>query len=145
MCLFSRVLRDSTPHFVSPLVRPSVCPSVCPPVCPSMTLFFLGSLRSLASLLLWPQIQPLPTCTRLGQPCVWPCSLSLDFTKRSLGASRGCKSKLEYLETRPDTRQSSRGRLGRSNNAKTARNFRNISDGRTDGRADGRTDRHGKV
>ena len=30
-------------------------------------------------------------------------------------------------KTRPDTRQSSRGRLGRSSNAKTARNFRNIS------------------
>ena len=31
-----------------------------------------------------------------------------------------------------DTRQSSRGRLGRSSNAKTARNFRNICDGLTD-------------
>ena len=28
----------------------------------------------------------------------------------------------EEEETRPDTRQSSRGRLGRGNNAKTARN-----------------------
>ena len=40
-------------------------------------------------------------------------------------------------KTRPDTRQYSRGRLGRSSNAKTARNSKKIRDGRTD--------RHGKV
>ena len=38
---------------------------------------------------------------------------------------------------RPDTRQSSCGRFGRSINAKTTRNFRNISDGKTEGRTDG--------
>ena len=35
------------------------------------------------------------------------------------------------MKTRPDTRQSSRGQLGRSSNAKNTRNFKNISDGRT--------------
>ncbi|MEE3022849.1 MAG: hypothetical protein VX367_09615, partial [SAR324 cluster bacterium] len=35
-------------------------------------------------------------------------------------------------KTRPDTLQSSLGRLGRSSNEKTARNFRNICDGWTD-------------
>ena len=34
---------------------------------------------------------------------------------------------LESAETRPDTRQSSSGRLGRSRYAKTACNFKNIS------------------
>ena len=29
MIIFSRVLRDSTPRFVGPLVRPFVHPSVC--------------------------------------------------------------------------------------------------------------------
>ena len=41
-------------------------------------------------------------------------------------------------KTRPDTRQDSRGWLGRSSNAKTARNSKML-------RTDGRTDRHGKV
>ena len=48
--------------------------------------------------------------------------------------------------TRLDTRQSSRGRFGRSVNAKTARNSEMLwTDGRTDrwmdGQVDGRTDR----
>ena len=40
-------------------------------------------------------------------------------------------------KTRPDTRQDSRGRLGRGRNAKTARNSKKLG-------TDGRTDRHGK-
>ena len=42
--ILSRVLRDSTPRFVGPLVRPSVRPSV--------TLYFFRVLGSLALLLL---------------------------------------------------------------------------------------------
>ena len=42
--------------------------------------------------------------------------------------------------TRPDTRQSSRGWLGRSSSAKTARNSKMLRDGRTDGQTDGRMD-----
>ena len=42
--------------------------------------------------------------------------------------------------TRPDTRQSSRGRLGRSSNAKKRWQFKNVTDGLTDGFMDGRTD-----
>ena len=42
------------------------------------------------------------------------------------------------IRTRPDTRQDSRGRLGRGSNAKTARNSEMWW-------TDGRTDRHGKV
>ena len=48
--------------------------------------------------------------------------------------------------TRPDTWQSSRGRLGRSSNAKTARNSKMWrTDRRTDRRTYRPTDRHGKV
>ena len=36
------------------------------------------------------------------------------------------------LKTRPDTRQSSRGRLDRSGNAKNNSEFKNVTDGRTD-------------
>ena len=46
-----------------------------------------------------------------------------------------------FRKTRSDTRQSSRGRLGRSSNAKTAQNSKNVTDGRTYGP----TDRHGKM
>ena len=49
-----------------------------------------------------------------------------------------CCYKLGFIKTRPDTRQSSRGRLGRSSNAKTNRNSEMW-------RTDRRTDRHGKV
>ena len=49
-------------------------------------------------------------------------------------------------KTRPDTRQSSRGRLGRSSNTNTARNSKMWwTDGRTDLPTDRLTDRHGKV
>ena len=45
------------------------------------------------------------------------------------------------IKTRPDTRQTSRGRLGRSSSAKTTRNSKLWRmDGRTDGRTDGRMD-----
>ena len=44
--IFSCVLRNSTPCFVSPLIRWSVGPSVCPLVC--HTLLFFWFLRSLA-------------------------------------------------------------------------------------------------
>ena len=40
----------------------------------------------------------------------------------------------DEIETRPDTRQDSRGRLGGTRNAKTARNSKIfVTDGRTDG------------
>ena len=54
--VFSRVLRDSTPHFVSPSVGPSVFGLTAP-----------------AKIIKWPQIQPLPTRTRLGLPCIRSC------------------------------------------------------------------------
>ena len=44
----------------------------------------------------------------------------------------------KQVKTRPDTRQSSRGWLGRSSSAKTRRNSEML-------RTDGPTDRHGKV
>ena len=48
--------------------------------------------------------------------------------------------------TRPDTRQSGRGRLGRSSNAKEKRSeFKNVTDRPTDGPTYRPTDRHGKV
>ena len=69
----------------------------------------------------------------------------IEFPHGGGGESKGLEMGKEIKEgkkrTRPDTRQSSRGRLGRSGNSKTDRKFRNICDGRTDGR----TDRHGKV
>jgi len=49
--ILSRMLRDSTPHFVGPLVRPSVRLSVHPSIRPSHFTFF-GFLRFLALLLL---------------------------------------------------------------------------------------------
>ena len=55
------------------------------------------------------------------------------------------KKKERKKKTRPDTRQSSRGRLGRSSNAKKRSKIKNVTDGPTDGRTYRPTDRHGKV
>ena len=45
-------------------------------------------------------------------------------------------SKLFLIETRPDTGQSSRGRLGRSSNGKYCSEFKNLTDGQTDRQTD---------
>ena len=60
------MLRDSTTRFVGPSVRWSV------------TLYFflvfaVFCLTAPAQMIMWPQIQPLPTCTQLGLPCIRPC------------------------------------------------------------------------
>ncbi|MEE3022848.1 MAG: hypothetical protein VX367_09610, partial [SAR324 cluster bacterium] len=66
--------------------------------------------------------------------------IHFDFIKsRRPHRSARARPLLDVLgeKTRPDTLQSSLGRLGRSSNEETAHNFRNI--------CEGRTDRHGKV
>ena len=56
------------------------------------------------------------------------------------------KDVVVFIKTRPDTRQSSRGRLGRSSNAKTARNSKMWrKDGWTDLPTYRPTEQHGKV
>ena len=81
----SRVLRDSTPRFVCPLVRRSVRPTVRP----SVTLNFFCFLRSLASLLLPKWSSDL----KYG-----PCPAARDWGSRVSGlflvACSSCRSKL---------------------------------------------------
>ena len=66
--------------------------------------------------------------------------------KRTGAAAKATTTTMTTAEaiqiTRPDTRQSSRGRLGRSGNAKTARNLTKFV---TDIPTYRPTDRHGKV
>ena len=77
---FGRVLRDSTTHFVSRSVGLSVHPLVRllvgRSVCPSVTLYFFGFFRSLASLLLpkWWSV------LKYG-----PCPPARDFGNRASG------------------------------------------------------------
>ena len=66
--VFSRMLRDSSPRFVHPLVGRSVGPSHFAFLC---SLFF--DLTASAQMIWWPQIWPLPTRTQLRQPCIRPC------------------------------------------------------------------------
>ena len=63
-CLFSRVLRDSTPRFVGPSVGLSVRQSVRHTL--SFLFFAIFGLTAPAQMIKWPQIQPLLTRTRLG-------------------------------------------------------------------------------
>ena len=66
-------------------------------------------------------------------PCPPACSLGSRVSGLVLHFKRSSRK-----VTRPDTRQSSRGQLGRSISAKTARNSKMLG-------RDGRTDQHGKV
>ena len=70
MIFFSRVLRDSTPCFVGPFIRWSVRHALL------FLVFAVFGLTAPAQVIKWPQIQPLPTHTRLGEPCIQPCCIT---------------------------------------------------------------------
>ena len=69
-CISNFVLRDSTPALS---VRPAAYPSLHPSV--HHTWLFCGLWpHCSAQKIKWIQIWPLPTRTRLGYPCIRPCS-----------------------------------------------------------------------
>ena len=65
---------------------------------------------------------------KLGEK--WPTLTTFFLTATAAITGNSCSS------TRPDTRQDSRGWLGRSGNAKNYTRFRNVMDGRIDGPTD---------
>ena len=58
------MLRNFTTCFVGPSVRPSVGHTLL------FCVFAVFGLSTPAQMIKWPQIQPLPTRTRLGLPCI---------------------------------------------------------------------------